>query len=528
MGHKKMADPVTNLQIEDVLSSIRKLVSEEVRAQTRGRSAPPRVEDDVEPEDAPRPVERLVLTPSFRVAPEDETAPRAAADPAGERAAQRPRAARPARQRGTQPDWLTAVAAMDLRGDPAADEDAAEAEWTEGDFSRLFDGDADVDDNLTADDDLSRLDGRDAAPVHETVDALPEAEDPDAEFDMTAFQRMHLSDDAGTDATAEAEAPEVELFDETDLPDELLSDDGLIDAPAVGDEGVMLDALDLSDEDWADDETGTWADEEDGADWDDADDDAVAEATEAVEAAFGSIRSSLSDSAEEDAEAFDAEHEDLAAFDQLIAGFEPVDVADEAYDDAATPAPERAPADHSPASLVARMAAAGYGMSHDADAGKPAPEATGQGAIPPFLRRRGVTSLETRIAELESDLGAGTVTPAPSADDTADSETLAWEDHVEDAPAAFVPDPDAEPDMDEAEFEAYAAPATADWDDLPVDADEDGADDTSILDEEMLRQMVVEIVRQELQGALGERITRNVRKLVRREIQRALTSQDLM
>ena len=73
-----------------------------------------------------------------------------------------------------------------------------------------------------------------------------EAEDPDAEFDMTAFQRMHLSDDAGTDATAEAEAPEVELFDETDLPDELLSDDGLIDAPAVGDEGVMLDALDLS------------------------------------------------------------------------------------------------------------------------------------------------------------------------------------------------------------------------------------------------------------------------------------------
>ena len=38
--------------------------------------------------------------------------------------------------------------------------------------------------------------------------------------------------------------------------------------------------------------------------------------------------------------------------------------------------------------------------------------------------------------------------------------------------------------------------------------------------------MVAEIVRQELQGTLGERITRNVRKLVRREIHRALTSQD--
>lgn len=47
------------------------------------------------------------------------------------------------------------------------------------------------------------------------------------------------------------------------------------------------------------------------------------------------------------------------------------------------------------------------------------------------------------------------------------------------------------------------------------------------LDEDALRDLVAEIVRQELQGALGERITRNVRKLVRREIQRALASQDL-
>jgi hypothetical protein len=42
-----------------------------------------------------------------------------------------------------------------------------------------------------------------------------------------------------------------------------------------------------------------------------------------------------------------------------------------------------------------------------------------------------------------------------------------------------------------------------------------------------LRELVSDIVRSELQGELGERITRNVRKLVRREIHRALTSQDL-
>ncbi|NQZ74346.1 MAG: hypothetical protein HRT60_14925, partial [Dinoroseobacter sp.] len=44
---------------------------------------------------------------------------------------------------------------------------------------------------------------------------------------------------------------------------------------------------------------------------------------------------------------------------------------------------------------------------------------------------------------------------------------------------------------------------------------------------EMLRDMVSEIVRRELQGSLGERITRNVRKLVRREIYRALEARDL-
>ena len=59
------------------------------------------------------------------------------------------------------------------------------------------------------------------------------------------------------------------------------------------------------------------------------------------------------------------------------------------------------------------------------------------------------------------------------------------------------------------------------------DAAETLATEEAMLDEEALRDMVSEIVRQELQGALGERITRNVRKLVRREIHRALASQEL-
>lgn len=47
------------------------------------------------------------------------------------------------------------------------------------------------------------------------------------------------------------------------------------------------------------------------------------------------------------------------------------------------------------------------------------------------------------------------------------------------------------------------------------------------VDPAVLRQMVVAILREELAGDMGERITRNVRKLVRREINRVLVSRDL-
>jgi len=46
-------------------------------------------------------------------------------------------------------------------------------------------------------------------------------------------------------------------------------------------------------------------------------------------------------------------------------------------------------------------------------------------------------------------------------------------------------------------------------------------------EEEVLRDLIAEILRDELAGALGERITRNVRKLVRREIFRILSSREL-
>ena len=74
---------------------------------------------------------------------------------------------------------------------------------------------------------------------------------------------------------------------------------------------------------------------------------------------------------------------------------------------------------------------------------------------------------------------------------------------------------------------ARPAPSSAQDSDDNFEAQLDaylGTDPTH--DEATLRRIVAEVVREELQGALGERITRNVRKLVRREIYRVLNSQD--
>lgn len=114
------------------------------------------------------------------------------------------------------------------------------------------------------------------------------------------------------------------------------------------------------------------------------------------------------------------------------------------------------------------------------------------------------------------------------------TETMDWQDHVEEDEPADMSEP-----AEEMVLEAAAEELTEDAPEAPESAaeapegteeagDRDSvfADDT-FLDEESLRELVADIVRQELQGALGERITRNVRKLVRREIHRALAAHDL-
>ncbi len=70
----------------------------------------------------------------------------------------------------------------------------------------------------------------------------------------------------------------------------------------------------------------------------------------------------------------------------------------------------------------------------------------------------------------------------------------------------------------------------------PVETDEVVAPDAELaaflpqepaIDQDALRALIGQIVREELAGETGERITRNVRKLVRREINLMLTARDL-
>jgi hypothetical protein len=111
-------------------------------------------------------------------------------------------------------------------------------------------------------------------------------------------------------------------------------------------------------------------------------------------------------------------------------------------------------------------------------------------------------------------------------------ETLAWEDHVELDGSGNPVTQTSEQSEEKDDFPQAIDPddevldLSADLRDDTEQQDYDAAPEDAILDEEALRELVSDIVRQELQGVLGERITRNVRKLVRREIQRALTAQD--
>lgn len=160
------------------------------------------------------------------------------------------------------------------------------------------------------------------------------------------------------------------------------------------------------------------------------------------------------------------------------------------------------------------------------------------------------SELVATIAELEAAVSRSSSEYEPDGSEVM-GETIAWpgtNDRAQpDAEEAQTVAPDAASGDDEGldagsvdaiepQDSPFAFPTqddddTADSDAAHADDDADDLDGlldvcTGAIDEDALREMVSEIVREELTGPMGERITRNVRKLVRREIYRILSSQE--
>lgn len=118
--------------------------------------------------------------------------------------------------------------------------------------------------------------------------------------------------------------------------------------------------------------------------------------------------------------------------------------------------------------------------------------------------------LRRRAEHLAARLAAGEVVETLRAEPEAEDDVVSL---TEDLPA----DPAAAGVGDPGHVSGQMATEFVDADGMPL----------AVLDELALQEIVRQTLRAELQGELGERITRNVRKLVRAEINRALMARDL-
>jgi hypothetical protein len=136
-----------------------------------------------------------------------------------------------------------------------------------------------------------------------------------------------------------------------------------------------------------------------------------------------------------------------------------------------------------------------------------------------------VVPLRRRAEDLAARLAAGSVVETPQ-DETAPGQ-VAPADEAETADLAQSaekePDPDLTPEIDAEQLEETAALSQR----MPTEIIDADGTPLAVLDEAALQEIVRQMIREELQGDLGERITRNVRKLVRAEINRALMARDL-
>lgn len=499
-----MSDPMTNAEVEDVLSSIRRLVSEETRAEA-APAAP----------EAPR-ADRLVLTPALRI----ET-------PAVE----------------TQTDSFELL-------QPAETDDVTEDAWL--DSEPASDGLALSEPESAAPEDEVISDADDAAIGAEEAGRGPETagqtelDQAGASGDITALADNTKPADVARDNnqigwslamdTRARHAPVkpgvlASLFKASVTePEDTAADDGTVDNVMAEDESAALEAT-------ASDNLGL-----------DAQD-----AAEVVEPSDADVSPNQEVDPEEgeDDWASAADDEDVLADDAA---------EDWLADNDATP---DLAGDDSAEDNVAAAPFVHVELDEEDDA-QDAPLQESGDVVQLDAPKQEVPSLSDKIAALETLVARGRDEFEPDqageSDIAAAAEpTVEWDDveaHFDDDAAAdeavtaeddVAPEVDAEDVLTQPEetpasegaavFMASARTVAPDVEgevtlDVEGEVTRNGeseltTDDESVLDEDVLREIVSDIVREELQGALGERITRNVRKLVRREIHRALAAQDL-
>lgn len=505
-----MSDPVSTVEIEDVLSSIRRLVSEE------GRSA---VSADrfVEPKKA----DRLVLTPALRVtepeAPAAETetpdveAGTAAAEPEAPAAEAELPDADAERQsddtRPADPPWKDPAATLydaASRGTPQADNADApivltpelEVAQSEERGETNAAGEAIEDDRGDPAEDMQdvgaagvAIAGTDAADAEDDAPGEPPA--------ATAESKFQTDPEAGASEDAGAAGSDYLAIDQFEFESRRHGDASVADRPdtpqpaaepsesATGEDSSPAFVSIRDPERAPPDDTVDPGEPGDEPEW-------------------------SSDSAGPAAAPFTRDVADAGD----VAG----PAAEEEHGAAAESAPEPVEEDAEEGAVEASEAAAGEPGSADPD-----------GRVNGIATRQ--SSLTAKIEALEEAIGRSGDhwEPDGETDEPYSGTTvrpLRWAVPEPETPAgagSAAGDAPAETAEDDAGATLGAQPPA----EAVAASTDDPADDEAILDEASLRALVAEIVREELQGPLGERITRNVRKLVRREIQRALAVKDL-
>lgn len=485
-----MSNTVTNVQIEDVLSSIRKLVSEEVRAQTRAANPEAAPQDDALGDgpsttglskgpaaDAPadRGEDRLLLTPALRVPPGDSRGD--AADQGDDLGEEAPFThAEPQSEEADLLDLMDRVRAADgvptpPRGDTVQTKFPGTFEDAQGKNEQAIRAALDMLSVGALSSSVQSYGGNSSVFQDRTASTTPKASEPLSDVDS---DRLLDADDSTLDLST------LENESDADLIPKFLHRNGVT---SLGQRIADVEAVVTSA----------------GGEWE-------PEADEDNAAVPGPSTSSLPwDDAEADHDSADAVPADgenwSVAPDPTERDFQdrPVEVASShdrlSNDDALTLGPDDL---------------------HSDDFAEPealAPEIPAASATPIVDEAEPVA-----VTDWQDDFAA-----EAGAAEAEDPEAQALETEAE-----YTPLEDPAPTARESIVRRADMQYPQSEDDFDAD-DRDTLtnDDPTILDEDMLRDLVSEIVRQELQGALGERITRNVRKLVRREIHRALSAQDL-